>query len=471
MNFVPMKIEAPNFHEETLSEFQDIVNLIVRLAGVRVALIMRLLEDDIKVSVASHSANNPYHVGEREPLLGSGLYCEAVVSSQEKLLVANALNSDRWNHNPDLKHGLISYLGFPIRLPGGKPIGTICLLDDKENPYSPDLVALMEKMRDLIEAQLALKEEARLQRLFAGCSLIHQVLDNIPTAVACCNLDDDPAPIYCNEQFVRSFGYTVADVPTLDRWYELVCPDEQERAVRYKLHRTILEQLRREPGKVERREFSILCKDGRTVDVLAGGVIIDGLLLYSFVDITDRKRYENELKQARDELAAANTEHKRLAITDALTGISNRRHFEEETTQEMVRAQRYAQPLSLLLIDIDHFKAINDRYGHPTGDQILVELSRRIGSRLRSMDRLARWGGEEFVVLMPHCDAAAAVLIAENLRKLCAEQPFPEVGTVTASFGVAELKPGEKTEEWFKRVDVALYDAKSSGRDVVRLAA
>lgn len=394
-----------------------------------------------------------------------------MVRNQEQLLVANALKSKRWQHNPDLKYGLISYLGFPIRLPGGKPVGTICMLDDKENPYSPDLVALMEKMRDLIEAQLSLKEENRLQRLFVKGSLVHEVLENIPTAVACCSLDADPAALYCNEQFVRSFGYTPADVPTIDRWYDLVCPDEQQRAVRYKLHETILEQLRREPGKVERREFSILCKDGRTVDVLAAGVVIDGLLLYSFVDITDRKRYENELKQTRDELATANAELKRLAITDSLTGISNRRHFAEETTQEAVRAQRYGQPLSLLMMDIDHFKAINDRYGHPTGDQILVELSRRIGSRLRSMDRLARWGGEEFVVLMPHCDAAAAVLVAESLRKLCAEQAFPEVGTVTASFGVAELKPGETTEEWFKRVDVALYDAKSSGRDAVRLAA
>lgn len=468
---MPMKTEDFHSHEETLGEFQDIVDLVVRVAGVRVALIMSLVENDIKVAVASHSANNPYHVGERESLIGSGLYCEAVVSSQEKLLVANALKSKRWKHNPDLKHGLVSYLGFPIRLPGGKPVGTICLLDDKENPYSPDLVALMEKMRDLIEAQLSLREENRLQRLLAKGSLVHEVLDNIPTAIACCNLDANPAALYCNEQFVRSFGYTVADVPTIDRWYDLVCSDEQERAVRYQSYQAILEQSRRQPGKVERREFSILCKDGRTADVLGSSIVIDQLLLISLVDITDRKRYENELKQTRDELASANAELKRLAITDSLTGISNRRHFEAEAMQEMVRAQRYAQPLSLLLIDIDHFKAINDRYGHPTGDRILVELSRRIGSRLRSLDRLARWGGEEFVVLMPYCDAAAAILIAESLRKLCAEQPFPEVGTVTASFGVAELKPGEKTEEWFKRVDVALYDAKSSGRDAVRLAA
>jgi diguanylate cyclase (GGDEF)-like protein/PAS domain S-box-containing protein len=465
-----MKTRDAHFPEETLSEFQGIVDLVVRLAGVRVALIMRLVDDDIEVAVCSDSENNPYHVGDREHLLGSGLYCEAVVSSQKNLLVANALKSERWNQNPDLKYGLISYLGFPIRLPDGKPLGTICLLDDKENPYSPDLVALMEKMRDLIEAQLSLKEENRLQRLFAKASLVRQVLDNIPMAVACCNLDDDPAALYCNEQFVRSFGYTVADVPTIDRWYDLVCPDEQQRAVRYKSYQAILEQARRQPGKVERREFSILCKDGRTADVLGGSVVIDKLLLLSMVDISERKRSENELKQARDELAAANAELKRLAITDSLTGISNRRHFEEEVTLEMARAQRYAQPLSLLLLDIDHFKAINDQYGHLTGDRVLIELSQRIGSRLRSMDRLARWGGEEFVVLMPYCDAAAAVLVAEDLRKLCAEQPFPEVGTIRASFGVAELKPGEKTEEWFKRVDVALYEAKSGGRDAVRLA-
>ena len=130
------------------------MDLVVRISGAQVGLIMRVHQDEIEVFVASKTGQNPYHVGEREHLTGSGLYCENVITKQEKLLVANALKSEAWKNNPDLKYHLISYLGFPIRLSNGQPFGTICLLDNKENGYSPELIELMEKMRDLIESQL-----------------------------------------------------------------------------------------------------------------------------------------------------------------------------------------------------------------------------------------------------------------------------------------------------------------------------
>lgn len=147
--------------DSALEEWQRVVDLVVRIAGVRVGLIMRINEDSIEVFVASKTNGNPYHVGEKEHLGCSGLYCEAVINNQDMLLVSNALQSTVWNNNPDLKYNLVSYLGFPIRLPNGRPFGTICLLDDKENDYSPELIELMEKMRELIESQLDLAEKTR----------------------------------------------------------------------------------------------------------------------------------------------------------------------------------------------------------------------------------------------------------------------------------------------------------------------
>ena len=182
--------------------------------------------------------------------------------------------------------------------------------------------------------------------------------------------------------------------------------------------------------------------------------------------------------QARDATEAANralqranVELARIATTDPMTGVANRRHFEQVANAARERAQRYHEPLSLLLFDVDFFKAVNDRHGRQTGDRVLIELTRRLEGALRSVDVLARWGGEEFVIIMSHCGAAQALLLPEKLRALVAEHPFAGVGTVTASFGFAEFHAGESLDQWFKRVDLAIYRAKSDGRNTVRLAA
>jgi diguanylate cyclase (GGDEF)-like protein/PAS domain S-box-containing protein len=194
-------------------------------------------------------------------------------------------------------------------------------------------------------------------------------------------------------------------------------------------------------------------------------------------DIRERKRYEAKLQQAREAteiayriLQAANTELQRLAATDRLTGIWNRLHFDEVAVTEIERATRYGQPLSLLLFDIDHFKTINDTHGHLAGDQVLVELTRRVRQHLRTGDLLARWGGEEFVVLLPHTRGEDALELAEKLRHLIAGEPFPAAGQVTSSFGVAEFRPHETSDLWLTRVDGALYAAKAGGRNRVCLA-
>lgn len=142
--------------DETVQSWQQIANLLCGLAEVPVALIMRLRDPHIEVFVASQGDANPYRPGSREEVWGSGLYCETVLKTGDKLLVRDALADPKWCDNPDIKLDMVSYLGLPIRQPGGIPFGTLCVLDTRPNGYSEATQQLMEKLRDLIESHIDL---------------------------------------------------------------------------------------------------------------------------------------------------------------------------------------------------------------------------------------------------------------------------------------------------------------------------
>ncbi|MDJ0741040.1 MAG: GGDEF domain-containing protein [Gammaproteobacteria bacterium] len=154
-----------------------------------------------------------------------------------------------------------------------------------------------------------------------------------------------------------------------------------------------------------------------------------------------------------------------LATTDYLTGAVNRRRLVEILDEQIGQCERYGQPLSLILLDLDRFKQLNDTHGHDAGDQQLVRVARLVQTRVRQTDCFARLGGEEFVVLTPQTDAAAAGAIAEKLRQALDDERTRPV--VTASFGVVEYRPGETRTSLLKRADAALYQAKARGRNCV----
>jgi diguanylate cyclase (GGDEF)-like protein len=158
------------------------------------------------------------------------------------------------------------------------------------------------------------------------------------------------------------------------------------------------------------------------------------------------------------------------ATTDPLTGLHNRLKLGSTLSDEILRANRYQTPLSLVLFDIDHFKKINDTYGHPVGDQVLIQLARFVPNLIRSTDLLARWGGEEFLILAPGSDGPMAFQAAEKLRDAIGSSVFQQVRSVTCSFGVAQYAPGETAAELIARADAALYRAKTNGRNQVTLA-
>jgi diguanylate cyclase (GGDEF)-like protein len=161
-----------------------------------------------------------------------------------------------------------------------------------------------------------------------------------------------------------------------------------------------------------------------------------------------------------------------LVARDGLTEIFNKRKYEEEVEREVARAARYARPLTLVLFDIDHFKAVNDTYGHLCGDFVLKQLADRVRSSLRQEQVFARVGGEEFVILCPETTGEHGVMLAEKLRERIAAEPVEYAGfqvPVTCSFGAAELTPEmSSARALYDAADRALYEAKQAGRNAVR---
>lgn len=183
-------------------------------------------------------------------------------------------------------------------------------------------------------------------------------------------------------------------------------------------------------------------------------------------------RYEHELRRQNDELLAMskrlahqNSELERLATTDDLTKLANRRSFLRRLDEAVASATRYRQPLCLLMLDIDHFKRINDGFGHPRGDAVLVEAAARLRASVREVDLVGRLGGEEIGVLLPNTELDGALELAERIRVRIGREDFEEVGRVTASIGVASLQAD--AARLIAEADEALYDAKRSGRDRV----
>lgn len=172
----------------------------------------------------------------------------------------------------------------------------------------------------------------------------------------------------------------------------------------------------------------------------------------------------------REKLAQANARLERLAAIDPLTGVSNRLKFEETFAGLSAMSKRYGEAVSCLILDIDHFKSVNDLCGHPTGDAVLIKLAGLIQANIRETDFLFRWGGEEFLLLLPHTGVNDAATAAEKLRAKTERTDFKCGIPVTISLGAAVLAPGESAECFVSRADAALYEAKRAGRNRVRLA-
>jgi len=177
-------------------------------------------------------------------------------------------------------------------------------------------------------------------------------------------------------------------------------------------------------------------------------------LIETFMDLTERKKMEEQLY--------------RLSISDPLTNAYNRRYFTQKLEEEIERAKRTGSKFSLVMLDIDRFKSINDRFGHNAGDLVLKSIAELIKNRIRKIDTLARWGGEEFVLLLPDTPVYKAAVLAEELRESISKMDVPGVDRVTASFGVTGYCSEDTADTLVQRADNMMYEAKAVGRNCVR---
>jgi len=203
-------------------------------------------------------------------------------------------------------------------------------------------------------------------------------------------------------------------------------------------------------------QFGLVHGPQAAVFLNAGGV---GLIACLALSELRRRSGETEIVRLRE-----------AAITDPLTGVGNRRSFEQDVTRRIATFRRFQTPCSLLVIDADHFKAINDTYGHDVGDLVLKSVVRSIQATLRDIDILFRMGGEEFVAVLPETEAANAKIAAERIRSAVSQLRVAVNGQllkVTVSQGGAQLTTADDLGTWLKRADQALYEAKRNGRNRV----
>ena len=210
--------------------------------------------------------------------------------------------------------------------------------------------------------------------------------------------------------------------------------------------------------KQESVKVSLLDKngEGRAFEVSVEKLDVYNAYIVVFTDIT---ALQNEKKLLE-----------KLAYIDPLTNIYNRQMFNKRLKEMYSLKQRHSEDIALVMIDIDHFKQVNDMYGHDVGDKVLVKLVEIINNNIRESDVFARWGGEEFILLMPKTKLDAATQKAEELRKLIEQYKDDEIPSFTVSFGVTEIEDRDKDRSCFKRADQALYMAKRTRNKVVSLS-
>ena len=314
--------------------------------------------------------------------------------------------------------------------------------------------ALSEQMR-LVDRLL---EEQRTQNL-----RFDTAINNISQGL--CFFDGQQRLIVCNDRYAGMYkltrdlvrpGTTLAEI--VDHRFAAGCFPDMTRA-EYLLWRNAI-AISPVPSDTE-----LKLKDGRTIAV-HHQPMPDGGWVATHDDITERRRAEEALRLANGQL-------EQLALHDPLTGLANRRKFVERFAYEIARADRFRTPPSLLMIDVDHFKAINDQHGHLAGDACLKSLAALLAQSMRSVDLAARFGGEEFVVLLPETPEAQALVAAERMRSKVQAQPIGIGGDappvpITISVGVASAAgPAPTLDEMLARADAAVYRAKHAGRNQV----
>lgn len=315
---------------------------------------------------------------------------------------------------------------------------------------NPDLVNdLKNKIATLEQENSQLKQNQ--VDVNKAKELYLSILEEFPALIWRANTDK--LCDYFNSTWLEFTGRTM-EQEYGNGWAEGVHPDDLEKC--FEIYTSNFDQ--RKPFSMEYRLKNRLGEYRWILDIGRPYYDFDDTFLGyigSCYDITDNKRNEEQLKK--------------LATTDKLTQLSNRFKLDSTLELEISRAQRYHSNLSIILVDIDDFKNVNDNFGHLVGDQVIIHVAKILKENTRASDTVGRWGGEEFLIICPETDSEAATAIAEKLRTAIAGHKFPKITSKTCSFGITTYQNGDDTIQLLKRADQALYISKNSGKNQTQI--
>lgn len=380
-------------------------------------------------------------------------FCAHTICQDDVLVVEDATRDERFRDSPYVtaEGGVRFYAGTPLRTECGHNVGTLCVVDSTPRTATEHEKQVLRDLAAVVVDLLGLHE--LVQRTQRAEQRLRDAVDALPSGFSLYDAED--RLVLCNEAYRNIYPNMAPHIVEGAKFEDILrkgvaeqqFPDavgNEEAWIQKKM------KLHNSPGEVLEQQMP----DNRWLRVHEQRTREGGVVGYR-IDITRLKNQEHELT--------------RLAWTDCLTDTLNRRRFMELAQTEHRRSQRYGRNLSVVLLDVDYFKLINDTYGHSAGDAVLKELVRRWKREIRGEDLLGRIGGEEFCLLLPETDVPGAMMLAERLRRATESSAVSCRGDsiiVTISAGVLHCRPGEYSlEDALTGADRALYKAKKSGRN------
>ncbi len=449
-------------------EFDELVRIAAAICGAPISVISFIAEDRqwFKATVGLETTETRRDVA----------FCNHTIRQSGMLLVEDTAQDPRFAKHPMVTAdaGLRFYAGIPVSSPDGQSVGTLCVLDRVPRTLTAEQSAALRVLASQINTRLELRLERRAleqalieaeaakARLRASEQRFQAFMDSGPFLSYL--KDGEGRMLYYNQPMAEQFD--VSREFLLNKTDDEVWPASI--AEKFRRHdaevlrsgtlHVVEEETRDLQGKTSMwRSYKFPCPDadGR---FLLGGVSIE---------VTEELRREAALKQSQAELQAANKRLSELASVDALTGLANRRVFDERLRAEFRAARRKGQGLSLLLVDVDNFKSQNDRYGHQHGDTLLRQLGNLLQRNVRPSDLAARYGGEEFAIILLDTRQGDAALIADRLLRAVRNEAWPQ-DPLTVSIGLHTMEAATPdAERLLTLADEALYAAKHAGKDRV----